>query len=117
MTAAILHREAFEVSRSLDFCNKKQLTVETGHPPEEWPLVILKELLDNSLDAAEEAGVAPEINVQVSTEMLGEAGEIVITDNGPGIPPKVVEASSITRSAPPRVRPTSARLAERRATP
>jgi DNA topoisomerase VI subunit B len=91
MSAAVLHREAFEVSRSLDFCNKKQLTVETGHPPEEWPLVILKELLDNSLDAAEEAGVAPEINVRVSTEMPGGAGEITIADNGPGIPPKVIE--------------------------
>jgi hypothetical protein len=92
MTAAILHREAFEVSRALDFCNKKQLTIETGHPPEEWPLVILKELLDNSLDACEEKGIAPEIDVQVSTEMPGGAGEIVIADNGCGIPPKVVES-------------------------
>ena len=91
MSAAILHREAFEVSRSLDFCNKKQLTVESGHAPEDWPLVILKELLDNALDAAEEADVAPKIKVKVSTERQGGAGEMVIVDNGPGIPPKVVE--------------------------
>src|SRR5215471_14450908 len=42
----ILHRETFETSRFLDFCSAKQLTVETGHPPAEWPLVILKEALD-----------------------------------------------------------------------
>jgi DNA topoisomerase VI subunit B len=37
------------------------------------------------LDAAEEAEIAPEIDIKVSTE----TGEIVIADNGPGLPPPI----------------------------
>jgi DNA topoisomerase VI subunit B len=44
-------------------------------------------LVDNALDAAEEAGIAPEISIEVSTER----GEIIIADNGPGLPPETVE--------------------------
>ena len=87
---AVLQRESFQTSRSLDFCSAKQLTIETGHPPEEWPLVILKELLDNALDEAEEAGVSPEITVHVRVGMGGGSDAIVMTDNGRGIPPEVV---------------------------
>jgi len=53
-----------------------------------WPLVILKELLDNALDAAEEAQIAPAVRVEVSTEP-GKAG-ITIADNGPGIPAETI---------------------------
>src|SRR5262249_16141770 len=49
--------------------------------------VILKELFDNALDAAEEAEIAPEIDIEVSTER----GEIVIADNGPGLAAEVIE--------------------------
>ncbi|MGZ5812829.1 MAG: hypothetical protein ACXWJR_04120, partial [Xanthobacteraceae bacterium] len=42
-------------------------------------MVVAKELPDNALDACEEAGTAPEIDVTVSR------GAISITDNGPGI--------------------------------
>jgi DNA topoisomerase VI subunit B len=48
--------------------------------------VILKELVDNALDAYEEVGVAPVIGIVVSTDR----GEIVIRDNGPGIPVETV---------------------------
>ncbi len=61
--ARLLNRTTFETSRLLDFCSEKELTAQTGHDPEEWPLVILKELLDNALDACEEAGVPPTSNV------------------------------------------------------
>ena len=47
---------------------------------------MLKELIDNSLDAAEEAGVTPEITVTVA------GGSIIVADNGPGIPPETVKA-------------------------
>ena len=41
--------------------------------------MILKELVDNALDACEEVGTAPVIQIEVGT------GAITITDNGPGI--------------------------------
>ena len=44
--------------------------------------MILKELIDNALDACEEAEIPPDINIEVSPER----SEIVIADNGPGLP-------------------------------
>ena len=85
--APTLERVTFKTSRLAEFCGEKELTSQTGHPKEEWPLVILKELVDNALDAAEEAEIAPEIHIEVSTER----GEIVIADNGPGIPAETIE--------------------------
>ena len=75
-----LQRATFSTSRLLDFASVKELTAQTGHDVDEWPLVILKELLDNALDAAEEAGIAPDIAVTV------DENGITIRDNGPGIP-------------------------------
>ena len=54
---ARLDRATFTTSRALDFFSEKELTAQTGHGPAEWPLVILKELADNALDACEEAGI------------------------------------------------------------
>ena len=79
-----LERTTFRTSRLLEFCSRKELVAQTGHEPDAWPLVVLKELLDNALDACEEAGVAPEIVVQV------EPRAITVVDNGPGIPPQTV---------------------------
>src|SRR6516162_291631 len=77
-----LARVAFTTSRLVEFCGEKELTAQTGHAPDEWPLVIAKELIDNALHACEEAEIAPEISIELSTER----GEIVIADNGPGLP-------------------------------
>ena len=81
-----LERVAFKTSRLLDFVGRRELTAQIGHPPEEWPLVILKELVDNALDACEEAEVAPEITAQVNTA----TGAISVSDNGPGLRPETV---------------------------
>jgi hypothetical protein len=48
-----------------DFCGEDELTRQCGHVPEEWPLVIAKELVDNGLDSCEETDVAPEIVIVV----------------------------------------------------
>jgi DNA topoisomerase VI subunit B len=79
-----LERTVFRTSRLLDFCSRKELIAQTGHQPAEWPLVTVKELLDNALDACEEAGVPPEITVRVDGQ------GITVADNGPGIPPETV---------------------------
>ena len=83
--AAKLERTTFCTSRRAEFCSQKELTNQTGHSPDEWPLVILKELADNALDACEEAPTAPEIHVAVGAE------GIVVADNGPGIPAATVQ--------------------------
>jgi hypothetical protein len=49
-----LARETFQTSRLLDFCSERELTKQIGHGIDQWPLVVLKELTDNALDAAEE---------------------------------------------------------------
>src|SRR6516164_3589292 len=82
-----LERVAFKTSRLAEFVGVRELTAQTGHPPAEWPLVIAKELIDNALDACEDAAVAPEIAVVVSTEH----GEITVADNGPGLPSDTIE--------------------------
>jgi DNA topoisomerase VI subunit B len=77
-------REAFRTSRLLDFCTVKELTAQTGHPPRDWPLVVLKETLDNASDACEDATIDPMVSVRVDRQ------GITVTDNGPGIPPETV---------------------------
>src|SRR6516165_9541230 len=85
--APSLQRVAFKTSRLAEFCGEKELVAQTGQNKDVWPLVILKELADNAIDEAEEAGIAPEIRIEVSTEPC----EITITDNGRGIPAETVE--------------------------
>lgn len=47
-------------------------------------LTTIKEAVDNSLDACEEAGILPEINVEI-IEMKEDRFRVIIEDNGPGI--------------------------------
>ncbi len=81
---ALSSREIFRTSRLLDFASERELTAQIGHRPEQWPQVAVKELVDNSLDACEEAGVAPRVEVEV------DRGLIRVADNGPGIAADVV---------------------------
>ena len=83
-----LTRVPFQVSRLMEFCSLRELQNQTGHNVLDWPLVVLKELLDNALDACEEVAVAPVVKVSVSPK----TGTIVIEDNGPGIPEETVRA-------------------------
>lgn len=83
-----LNRETFRASRLLDFCSQRELVAQTGHEVEEWPLVVIKELTDNGLDIAEESDIAPELAITVSTQ----TGEIVVIDNGPGIPAETINS-------------------------
>jgi DNA topoisomerase VI subunit B len=62
----VLERTTFRTSRLLEFCSRKGLVAQTGHEPDAWPLVVLKELVDNALDACEEAGVTPEVRIKLT---------------------------------------------------
>ena len=46
-----LTRQTFRFSGVLEYFTEKELTLQTGHTPERWPEVVLKELIDNALDA------------------------------------------------------------------
>jgi DNA topoisomerase-6 subunit B len=67
--------EFFEKNRHLlGFDNKRKAL-----------LTAVKEAVDNSLDACEEAGILPEINVEL-IDMGNERFRVIVEDNGPGIP-------------------------------
>jgi DNA topoisomerase VI subunit B len=81
-------RETFSTSRLLEFCSERELVTQTGHAVAEWLLVILKELVDNGVDSAEEVNITPRVTVTVDTE----TGTLVFTDNAGGIPSSTVDA-------------------------
>ena len=82
----VFQRKAFSASRLDEYASVDGLTKLTGQAVENWPLVIVKELIDNALDNAENAGVAPEIKVTVGSD------GIKVEDNGSGIPAATVKA-------------------------
>jgi DNA topoisomerase VI subunit B len=87
VSKSVLPRTTFATSRLLEFSSRKELVAQT-HPVEDWPLVVLKELVDNALDNCEESGVQPFVAVEVRD---GKNAAIVITDNGSGIPAATVK--------------------------
>jgi DNA topoisomerase VI subunit B len=84
--STLQQRETFRTSRLLDFASTRELTAQIGHQPMQWPRVAVKELVDNAIDAAEEADAAPRIEVQL------DSSRIMVVDNGPGIAADVVDA-------------------------
>jgi DNA topoisomerase VI subunit B len=74
----------------MEFCTEKELVAQTGHESHNWSRVIVKELVDNAIDAAEEADIAPVVTVTIKTGKPSKPTQIVIEDNGPGIPPATI---------------------------
>ena len=81
-------RETFAFSRALEFfSSERELTAQIGFSPALWPLAILKELIDNALDACESANTPPAIIVELHPDAL------IVQDNGPGLPLTIIERS------------------------
>ena len=72
-------RITFQTRREMDFFSEKELVNQTGHSVGEWPMVFLKESIDNALDACEISGIAPVIEVKA------DATGIEVRDNGIGL--------------------------------
>jgi DNA topoisomerase VI subunit B len=87
MTAR-LSRTTFETSREAEYFDARQLSALVGVSQDEFASVCLKELVDNSLDACEAAGVSPVVGVKVERE--DDLVRLSVSDNGPGIPAEVV---------------------------
>jgi len=82
-----LKRTTFEISRELEFFSEKELQMQIGHGRALWPVALLKELIDNALDACETASVPPEIEVQIESDSFS------VRDNGPGLPAETLTHS------------------------
>jgi DNA topoisomerase VI subunit B len=82
-----LERSTFETSRRLEFFSEEELAMQIGFARAQWPLALLKELIDNALDAHETAGILPDLAVTL------EADALSIRDNGPGLPVATLERS------------------------
>jgi hypothetical protein len=90
-----IQRTAFDTPLSVDYFYANKLQNHTGRPVRDFPVVVLKELVDNAIDACEAAGVAPEIDIHANHESAivstGGTLSISVGDNGGGIPPDLVK--------------------------
>jgi DNA topoisomerase VI subunit B len=87
-SSSSLQRITFSTSRELEYFTEKELTMQLGHEHSAWRLAVLKELIDNALDACEIAGITPEIMVDVDAEGF------TVADNGTGILSETVVKST-----------------------
>jgi DNA topoisomerase VI subunit B len=86
---AVLERTVFATSRAAEFLQVATLQTLTGQPSYRFADVVLKELLDNALDACEAAEVEPHITVMSWLE--NGLRRLMVADNGTGIPASVVD--------------------------
>src|SRR5439155_5091758 len=82
-----LTRTAFTTDRAMEFFSEPELTAQMGYGKALWPLVLAKELIDNSLDACESTDIPPEIRITLRPDAL------IVEDNGPGVAPEIIERS------------------------
>lgn len=80
--------EAIDTSMTVDYFTVDGLTKKTGLSSRNWSLVILKELVDNALDAME-----PLTDKQLVIEYDHRTGTLSVYDNGRGIKADTIEHS------------------------
>jgi hypothetical protein len=86
---AVADRPVFHFSRTTEYFQASELASMTGQPVKRFPDVILKELVDNGLDAAESLGnVAPRLDVLVRRGPRSVL--LAVRDNGAGIGPDTI---------------------------
>jgi DNA topoisomerase VI subunit B len=87
MESPTLNRTTHVTDRVMDFFTEEGLRTQIGLDRQHWPLAILKELLDNSLDACESTRIIPEVTVEIGEDYFA------VKDNGPGIAADTVTTS------------------------
>ncbi|MFA5924046.1 MAG: ATP-binding protein [Methylococcaceae bacterium] len=88
MSAINLDRAHFEISRSAEYFDAKELQAQTGQPTSAFGEVVLKELIDNALDACETAGIDPVIHINIAA--TENRMRICVSDSGVGISESVL---------------------------
>jgi hypothetical protein len=83
-----LQREVFATPRAAEFFELRALQAQTGQQADRFADVVVKELVDNALDAAETAGVPPEVTIDSDDD--GDDLRVTVTDNGPGMAPELI---------------------------
>jgi DNA topoisomerase-6 subunit B len=83
LDASALARKQREISIAEFFTKNRHLLGFDN--PRKALLTAIKEGVDNSLDACEEAGVLPEVRVEVHPLEQEDRFRVVVEDNGPGI--------------------------------
>ena len=83
-----VQRTVFATPRAAEFLELRALQAQTGQPVEAFGHVVVKELLDNALDAAETAGRAPAVDI--GTRTSDGLVSVTVSDNGAGIAPATV---------------------------
>jgi DNA topoisomerase VI subunit B len=90
-------------SRTSENFSEGGLVNNTSQPKGTWGRYVVKELLDNSLDYADELDIAPELTVDLDLEETTTVGGgyhtngeydcrgVTVSDNGPGIPDELIE--------------------------
>jgi hypothetical protein len=79
----LLDRFHFRESLETEYFDSKKLEAQTGQPAHKFGSVILKELIDNALDACESNNIDPAIHIGIAT--TADRMRICVSDNGKGI--------------------------------
>ena len=67
MTIVNSDRAHFQISRSAEYFDVRELQTQTGQPASTLGEVVLKALIDNALDACESAGIDPVIHIGIAS--------------------------------------------------
>jgi hypothetical protein len=82
-------RRIFSEPQAAQYFYTDRLEKMTGRKSGDWHRVVVKELMDNGLDAAESAGRVPV--VEVAMDVDPSLIRLSVQDNGVGIPADVIE--------------------------
>jgi len=85
-----LDRTHFQISRSAEYFDARELQAQTGQPVYKFGEVVLKELIDNALDACESEGVEPVIHIGYAES--SERMRICVCDNGGGMSEALIKS-------------------------
>jgi DNA topoisomerase VI subunit B len=77
------YRHHFATPRVAEFFEIRGLQAQTGQPASRFVDVVIKELMDNGLDAAETARVQPQVDLRLSIDR--GLATVVVRDNGVGM--------------------------------